>query len=241
MENKEMLFNPEQLISKKILLWDLDGTAFSAANKLHDAVTEIGFREIYGVEARKNDVVTDGMTDKQLIIEVLKLHGLTKEQVEARFIEMINVMNENFLRQIKPGDYIPLPGVKELATAIRAQGTPNGILTGNPEIIAWEKLRVAGIKDLFDFGAFGDSTDKRVELVTEAKRKIDTKFGINYPMTNFVILGDTPKDIACARDAGIPVVAVSSGRYTFEQLKQEKPDLLVPSLTETAKILKFIS
>ena len=52
---------------------------------------------------------------------------------------------------------------------------------------------------------------------------------------------DTPKDIKCARDAGIYVVAVSTGEFNFETLKKEDPDLIVNDLTEVDTITKFLN
>ncbi|MFH1186924.1 MAG: HAD hydrolase-like protein [Candidatus Levyibacteriota bacterium] len=236
-----MKFNPKKIVKSKVALFDLDGTVFSAANKLHDEATNVALKQVYEVGTLKSQIVNDGMTDMQLIIEVLKLHGLTKPQVMEKFPQMLKVMNDYFMQRVKSKDYSALPGVRKLAEHFRANGVPNGILTGNPEKIAWKKLEIAGVKHLFDFGAFGDKTDKRVELVDEAKEKIDAKYGIDFPVGNFVIIGDTPKDIQCARDAEIPVLAVSTGRFSYEQLALEKPDILVKSLEELENIAPFFN
>jgi phosphoglycolate phosphatase-like HAD superfamily hydrolase len=41
------------------------------------------------------------------------------------------------------------------------------------------------------------------------------------------VVGDTPADIRAARSAGIPVISVATGKYSFEELGALDPDLLL--------------
>lgn len=47
-------------------------------------------------------------------------------------------------------------------------------------------------------------------------------------------------DIACAKAGGINVIAVATGSYSAEELQKTGADLVVRTLFETDKILKFL-
>jgi len=239
--SEEMKESREKLTKIKIPLFDLDGTVFKAGNTVHNQSFDYAFENVYGIKASQNEIDTQGKTDKQIVLEVLALHGLNREQAKAKLDDAQKTMVDYFLKNCNSGDYFVLPGVRDLLAKLKEAGIPIGVLTGNQEAIAWKKLEIAGIKDYFDFGAFGGVTDKRVELVEIAKKRADGKFGVYFPVENFVIIGDTPKDIACAKDAGIPVIAVSSGTYSYGDLGKNSPDLLVYSLTEQDKVMDFLT
>lgn len=224
----------------RIPLFDLDGTIFIQGNITHVKGDNYAFEKIYGIKASQSEINGDGMIDKQIVIEVLKLHGLSRKEVEKKYAKQQKIATNYFMKNYKDIDFSLLPGVKDLLIEIRLKGTPIGLLTGNIEEIGWKKLELAGIKDYFDFGAFGNKANKRVELVRIAKQKAEKKFNKNFPLTDFVIVGDTPRDIACAKEAGIKVIAVASGSYNFENLAKYSPDLLVHSLEEKDKIIDFL-
>jgi len=46
------------------------------------------------------------------------------------------------------------------------------------------------------------------------------------------VLGDTPADIRAAHDSGVPVIAVATGIYSYEQLKAEQPEMLLHSFAK---------
>jgi len=225
----------------KIPLFDLDGTLFKSGIKTHLEVFNHSFETIYGVKGFESEVDTRGMTDKEIVIKVLALHGISKNKVEEKYNLMRQEMTDYFNEICKIGDYVPLPGVLELLTELKNNNIPIGTLTGNTKGIGLRKLETAGIKNFFDFGAFGDLTDKRVELVEIAKKEAEWKFNKQFSLDNFAIIGDTPRDIKCARDGGIAIVAVSTGEFNFETLKKENPDLIVHDLTEIDTITKFLS
>jgi phosphoglycolate phosphatase len=55
-----------------------------------------------------------------------------------------------------------------------------------------------------------------------------------------VVVGDTPRDIACARAGGARVVAVATGQYSADVLAQHAPDALLPSLGDTEAAVRAI-
>jgi phosphoglycolate phosphatase-like HAD superfamily hydrolase len=56
-----------------------------------------------------------------------------------------------------------------------------------------------------------------------------------------VVIGDTPRDIACARAVGALVVAVASGSSTLEELNDGGEGILVlPSLQDHEMMVNWV-
>ena len=49
-----------------------------------------------------------------------------------------------------------------------------------------------------------------------------------------MLVGDTPLDVAAAREAGAAVVAVATGRWTLDELAATDPDVLLADLDHPA-------
>jgi phosphoglycolate phosphatase-like HAD superfamily hydrolase len=98
-------------------------------------------------------------------------------------------------------------------------GVKLGLLTGNYEPIARLKLARAGIDGAFapGQGAFGSDAEDRTALPAIARRRAGRPTA-PYPRSKTIVIGDTPRDIACARADGVRCVAVASGSYTSDAL-----------------------
>jgi phosphoglycolate phosphatase-like HAD superfamily hydrolase len=94
-----------------------------------------------------------------------------------------------------------------------------GLLTGNYEPVARLKLRRAGIGRHFPsgVGAFGSDDEDRAALPAIARRRAGRP-GSPHPRERTIVIGDTPRDIACARADGVGCVAVASGPFRQEGL-----------------------
>ena len=56
--------------------------------------------------------------------------------------------------------------------------------------------------------------------------------GRNFTTEETWVIGDTPKDIACAHAMGARCLAVSTGRFTAAELQVHRPDRVVESLDQ---------
>jgi phosphoglycolate phosphatase-like HAD superfamily hydrolase len=94
------------------------------------------------------------------------------------------------------------------------------LLTGNYEAVARLKLARAGIGRYFRSrqGAFGSDAEDRTSLPAIARRRAG-ETGRPYPREQTLLIGDTPRDIACARADMLRCVAVSTGPYGREELR----------------------
>jgi phosphoglycolate phosphatase-like HAD superfamily hydrolase len=101
------------------------------------------------------------------------------------------------------------------ALAARPSGFRLSLVTGNLEPIARLKLDRAGIGRYFEpgQGGFGSDHHERSELPAIARRRAG-----DWPRERTVVIGDTPRDIACARADGVRVIAVATGQFGIEAL-----------------------
>jgi phosphoglycolate phosphatase-like HAD superfamily hydrolase len=52
------------------------------------------------------------------------------------------------------------------------------------------------------------------------------------------VVGDTPRDIEAAHSNFLPVIAVATGRCSFDELLEHKPEACVSSLADLLATLK---
>lgn len=177
----------------KIPLFDIDWTllAKDPRRNIHMESFFYAFEHVYGIHNAKRSGV-EGRLDNQIIIETVKLNGISEVQARLKAIEAMRVMVEYFENHKEEGLIKVLPGVKELLDVLRKKNVPMGLLTGNIEAIAWSKLEQGGIKDYFMFGGFGDKGERRVDLIEIALKRAMKALNREIKKDEFVIVGDTP-------------------------------------------------
>jgi phosphoglycolate phosphatase-like HAD superfamily hydrolase len=111
------------------------------------------------------------------------------------------------------------PGMVELLTEL--SGRPDefrlSLVTGNLEPIARLKLERAGVGRFFESGqgGFGSDHEDRGRLPAIARSRASDP---PWPRERTVVIGDTPRDIACARADEVRVAAVATGPYAVTAL-----------------------
>lgn len=116
--------------------------------------------------------------------------------------------------------------VKEL----NKHGAHIGLVTGNFQESGIRKLKVSGIDHYFKFGGFGDDHADRNMLPPLAYSNFTRYSSVHKNPEDFVIIGDTPKDIICAKRNGAKSVAVTTGNFSESELAKFEPDLILDSL-----------
>jgi phosphoglycolate phosphatase-like HAD superfamily hydrolase len=56
-----------------------------------------------------------------------------------------------------------------------------------------------------------------------------------------VLIGDTPNDVAAARESGARVIAVATGRSSTEELAAAGADVVLEDLTQTEQLQSAIN
>src|SRR6185312_13022334 len=84
----------------------------------------------------------------------------------------------------------------------------------------------------FGFGGYGSDAALRAELVRIAIERGVARAGRSFMRDEIWVIGDTPKDIAAAHAAGARAVAVATGWYSIEQLRDAGADAAHPTMAE---------
>lgn len=230
-------------LESKIPLFDIDWTLLRGdeVNKIaHRGAFDFALHTVYELpeSISQKDYVSEGKIDSQILMEIAKLHGFSEKEAKSRVKEALKAMVSYFEDHAAEGHYVPMPGVIDLLSDLQAKNIPMGLLTGNVAEIGWEKVKRAGIGRYFSFGAFGSMAFKRVDLIKIAAAEASKALGRQVSVSELFIVGDSPLDIACARDGGIPVIAVGAGHFKSHELAHA--DLTLESLEEKDKFLKFL-
>lgn len=213
-----------------LLLFDIDGTLVDTGGKGMSALRKTAV-EVFGGDGPPLDLA--GSTDLG-ILESLYVHfGIdpSDEQTHA-FFEAYHRHLEASL-ETSPADGRVLDGVIELlehlATAEHAQ---LALLTGNTSLGAQIKLRHYGLGHHFAFGAYGSDKSDRNLLGMIALERALAFTGRTYEPGRTLVIGDTPKDIACAHAIGARCLAVATGRFSADELEAAGADWVLGSLGE---------
>ncbi|HEU4978995.1 MAG TPA: haloacid dehalogenase-like hydrolase [Solirubrobacteraceae bacterium] len=205
-----------------LLLFDIDGTLLlKAAAEHRDALYE-AVREVWGVsDPAAVPVEAAGRTDTEIARHICLLSGVPSDAVDARMDEFRTACVAAYARRV-PDDISErvAPGVEALLEELAArEGTILSLVTGNLEPVARLKLERAGIGRHFarGQGAFGSDSEERAALPAIARRRAGEP-GRPYPRERTVIIGDTPRDIACARADGVHTLALATGPYAADEL-----------------------
>jgi phosphoglycolate phosphatase-like HAD superfamily hydrolase len=231
----------------RILLWDIDGTLMrSTVQDGYLKYFSATMRKVFGSAGTLSEIVPSGMTDTQIMYEALRGENFTTEQIFERKDELLKVFQAEMKTVLaEAGEpYEMLGGVREiLAETANNPRFVNALLTGNLSVAAQTKLESVGLWHYFETSpnAFGEVSHDRRELAREAGKLFNERYDYNFKPEQFIVIGDTPNDIDCARAFGAKVVAVATGKnQSKEKLTEHAPDILIEDLTGTAEILRIL-
>jgi beta-phosphoglucomutase-like phosphatase (HAD superfamily) len=84
----------------KLVLFDIDKTLIRSSMG-HKAAFSLAFKEAYGIDTNIDVIQHSGMTDQQIIYEVLKLSGLDNEQINEKLDICMEIMIRAFMKCYK--------------------------------------------------------------------------------------------------------------------------------------------
>ena len=178
-------------------------------------------QDVHGVsDLAAHRVEAAGRTDLAIARSMLLAAGVPADAIDARAADVAARAVDAYA-ELCPADLSPrlAPGVVELleVLAVRPSEFSLSLVTGNLEPVARLKLDRAGIGGYFPGGqgGFGSDHHARAELPPIARaRRSDPP----WPRERTVVIGDTPRDIACARADRVRVAAVATGPFAVTEL-----------------------
>jgi phosphoglycolate phosphatase-like HAD superfamily hydrolase len=223
----------------KLVLFDIDGTLMEWTRVHHDSFSE-AFKKTYGIDTDISIITGAGMTEQQIITEVLRKNGLDDETIKSKMKEAMKVMEEYFEKEMKNNKVKLLPGAEELLEDLDKNKVLMGVVTGNLERIARGKLKNAGLNKYIKLGGFGSDHIIRTELVKIAVKNAEEKFGFKLN-NNVFSIGDAPSDMKAGKEGGaFKCIGITTGIFSKEQLEEAGADFVFKNLLEKDQILKII-
>lgn len=231
-------------MSKRLILFDIDGTLMSSAGVGRTALKR-AVAKIAGNEALAEGVVLSGRVDWAIWRDILALDGYSPDEVDAQLEDYFRLYVGE-LAYVLADPTLPkpklLPGVSTLLEALASRpDTWLGLVTGNVEAAAWLKLGYVGIAEYFGSGAFGSEAHERGALPPLAQERATRMAnGYRFAAHEVVLIGDTAHDVACAESIGARTIGVATGTDTAETLQNAGADVVVNTLEDTDFLLRVI-
>jgi len=232
--------------SLRILLWDLDGTLVHGKRYgVFKDYTIPMLEAVFGTSGSLKGMIVSGMTDLQIVELALRDKGITRDDISARKEELLRCYMEEMKRATGNGNQIieAMPGAREVLQRIEEHPRYlSALLTGNIEPAAHLKVEITGLAEFFRLpGAFGNDSFDRRDLPALAAQRINEHLGADLQPEQFIVIGDTPNDVACARHFGARVLAVATGRiHSAEELAACEPDALLPDLLDAELVIETL-
>lgn len=206
------------------VLFDLDGTLidhFKAIHRCHAfAMRQLGLPEPTLAEVRA--AVGGGLDEA-----IARLAGV--ENVAALLPHFLAHWQATHL-----DDVILLPGALEILQSLGRAGVPCAVLTNKRGYAAREVCDHLGLTPLLR-GVFGVGDTPWLKPDPAFTQHALTQLGV--PATGTLLVGDSPFDVATARQAGLGFIGVTTGTHTAAELQAAGADRVCADLFGVAREL----
>jgi phosphoglycolate phosphatase-like HAD superfamily hydrolase len=199
----------------------------------HDEVyveaSRLALEAVFGIYAEGPDIPGD--TAPAHVRRALRTVGVPKAEIDAGLPRWCETFSNHYVRLLAAADTSHWQLAAEAAAAVEHRA----LLTGNPPAVAHARMERLGVGNLFPRGqgAFGCEREQRSELFELARKRAG-----DWPPEGTVAVGDTPLDVSSAHAAGCLCIAVTTGNYPSEQLKEA--EVVIADLGELAHALRTL-
>lgn len=224
---------------KRLVLFDIDGTLVWGGPAKE--AFELALERVFGTAGPIVGHDFSGKTDPQIARELLRMAGLDDQRIDEGLSSLWRDYLAELARRLPATPMTVLPGVERLLTHLHDQGNVAlGLLTGNIVEGARLKLDSVGLHDFFAVGGFGSDSEVREDLPSVAMERAARRWGMAFSPSSVVVVGDTPRDVACGKSGGTRTVAVATGRFGSERLEEACPDRVLSDLGDLEASLEAL-
>jgi len=211
----------------RLILFDIDNTLLNTGGA-GGLGMNLAFQDMFGISDGFANVEFSGRTDLYILSEGLRQHGISGG-LETHLPEFLRSYHHHLKRTLNERNGNLEPGFPHLLETFQQRDSVRvGLATGNFSEAAWMKLEHYGIRQYFEFGAFGEESLDRAEMLRVGIRR----FASGLTPTDVLVVGDTPHDISAALDNGLVAVGVATGSYTVDQLRESGAQLVFQDFSD---------
>ena len=217
----------------RLVLFDIDGTLIQTGGAGEKAFARVCATE-FGISNGTQHLHFAGRTDPSIVRDFFLRHRIEPSMENfRRFFDRYVFHLDDMLRQLTGR---VLPGVATLINELRQmhQRPAIGLLTGNIRLGAQIKLSHYQLWDAFQTGGFGDDHEDRNQIAIIARQRGSEFLRQKLTGEEIVVIGDTPRDIECARAIEARCLAVATGSYRIEHLREHRPTWAVDTLSQVS-------
>ena len=220
-----------------LILLDIDGTLLHGSPRAHTEALVGAIADVHGTRLGIADVAAirpGGRTDQEIVRLVLSAAGVGPAEIDRGMAAVAARAAARYPAAQAGSPPRAAPDAASALSRLARAGVTLALLTGNLEPIARAKMARVGLDGFFpaDEGAFGSDHERRDALVPVAIARARAASRCAEPA---VVVGDTPRDIACARAGGALCVAVTTGSHAAAELGGA--DAVVDDLSAAADVI----
>jgi phosphoglycolate phosphatase len=206
----------------RLILFDLDGTLIDTAPELHVAVNTLLARLRRPPVPLAQVRAWIGRGARELLRQALAHHATDRADTPS-----VDAMWADFVDDCAAASgtrSAPFPGVVDTLDALRAQGCRLALVTNKEGVLTRRVLAAHRLTPYFELIIAGDTLPVRKPDAAVLRHALDT-FGVEPADALFI--GDSAIDVEAARNAGVPVWAVSYGYDSAGLRGAHAPDRLI--------------
>ncbi|MDP9020640.1 MAG: haloacid dehalogenase-like hydrolase [Actinomycetota bacterium] len=228
----------------RLVLWDVDGTLVRAG-RVASEVFSLAVEHAVGRHPGDHGVRMSGKTDPQIALEILTGMGLGADECHRHLPLVVDRMEAELsaaVELIRARGRV-LPGVRQILSTLAADDDViQSVLTGNTAVNAGTKLAALGLDQWLDLevGAYGSDDPDRRALVPVALRRAAERRDWTLSAEEVWVVGDTPRDLECARAGGARCALVATGHTPPEALHGLGADAVFDDLTDVEAVAKLL-
>jgi phosphoglycolate phosphatase len=228
---------------KQLLLFDIDGTLVRGGPA--KGAFQRALVDTYGTAGPIDAWDFSGKTDPQIARELLRAAGIGDGVIDRGFPDLWAGYLAGLEAGLADRPMELLPGVAPLLEALEVlEGEGEvalGLVTGNLARGAELKLASAGLRSMYPVGGFGSDHEERDRLPGIALERARATLGRSFRGAEVVVIGDTPRDVACGRAHGTRTIGVATGHFAVEALRASGADEVLEDFTETEQVLRLFT
>jgi phosphoglycolate phosphatase len=215
----------------KLILFDIDGTLIDTGGAGARSWSW-AFEHLFGRTVDVGRYSKSGMTDPA-IARATFTQVMEREPIAGELTRLMASYQSVLPDYVASSpDYRVLAGVKELLERLTGAGLLLGLTTGGLEAAAHAKLGRGRLNHFFLVGGYGSDSEDRVALTRTAIERGERMLDGPFDLSEVIVVGDTPLDIAAAEGVGAVSVGVASGRYGVDELSAAGADHVLASLVD---------